>query len=148
MRAGGQRASLPLMRRFNEHSERLLNQSLGSSAKRLEFGIDPGNAGERNSLYDDILLEDLNEATSTDRIMLDLGDRTTALQGAQEVGRSEMMDTLDREKVVRETKESFEFWEPNLGEVSPFSLLLHIETDGFERSSMWIARRRTTLWTL
>jgi transcription initiation factor TFIIH subunit 1 len=136
------------MRRFNEHSERLLNQSLGSSAKRLEFGIDPGNAGERNSLYDDILLEDLNEATSTDRIMLDLGDRTTALQGAQEVGRSEMMDTLDREKVVRETKESFEFWEPNLGEVSPFSLLPRIGTNVFESSSMWIMRRRTTLWTL
>lgn len=28
MRAGGQKSSLPLMRRFNEHSERLLNSSL------------------------------------------------------------------------------------------------------------------------
>lgn len=28
MKPGGQRASLPLMRRFNEHSERLLNQAL------------------------------------------------------------------------------------------------------------------------
>lgn len=28
MKAGGQKASLPLMRRFNEHSERLLNQTL------------------------------------------------------------------------------------------------------------------------
>lgn len=49
MRAGGQRASLPLMRRFNEHSERLLNQSLGALAPSLKMDIDPGNAGVRRA---------------------------------------------------------------------------------------------------
>lgn len=37
MRAGGQRASLPLMRRFNEHSERLLNASLYVASIRVLF---------------------------------------------------------------------------------------------------------------
>lgn len=73
MRAGGERASLPLMRRFNEHSERLLNQSLyvrkesTSSFTEVDFGmllsyfrglqasqnrmaLDPGNAGVSISL--------------------------------------------------------------------------------------------------
>ncbi|GAA5846096.1 hypothetical protein JCM11251_007336, partial [Rhodosporidiobolus azoricus] len=50
MKPGGQRASLPLMRRFNEHSERLLNQALGSAGSKdaRERGyVDPGNAGVR-----------------------------------------------------------------------------------------------------
>lgn len=45
MRPGRERAALPLMRRFNEHSERLLNQSLGNSVDRSRISFDPGNAG-------------------------------------------------------------------------------------------------------
>ncbi|GAA5975261.1 hypothetical protein JCM11641_005907, partial [Rhodosporidiobolus odoratus] len=48
MKPGGQRASLPLMRRFNEHSERLLNQALGegNAKEARERGyVNPGNAG-------------------------------------------------------------------------------------------------------
>lgn len=62
MRAGSQRKSLPLMRRFNEHSERLLIQSLGASGAFRRGGpsrnIDGGDAGSRK-YYDDIVYEDL-----------------------------------------------------------------------------------------
>ncbi|GAA5962778.1 hypothetical protein JCM3765_001514 [Sporobolomyces pararoseus] len=73
MKAGGQRASLPLMRRFNEHSERLLAQALGSGnpdqPKRTY--VDPGNAGDRR-YYSEIELSDLSTPRQPDRISLNL----------------------------------------------------------------------------
>ncbi|GAA5988214.1 hypothetical protein JCM10908_002115 [Rhodotorula pacifica] len=78
MKPGGQRASLPLMRRFNEHSERLLNQTLGSSADRSRGFLDPGNAGDRR-YYNEIELSDLVQpGTNEDRIALTLSDRAGA----------------------------------------------------------------------
>ncbi|GAA6044378.1 hypothetical protein JCM8097_006565, partial [Rhodosporidiobolus ruineniae] len=78
MKPGGQRASLPLMRRFNEHSERLLNQALGAStsgAARERGYVDPGNAGDR-SYYTAIELSDLSLPSAPERIALTLSDRT------------------------------------------------------------------------
>ncbi|GAA6063087.1 hypothetical protein JCM10212_005150 [Sporobolomyces blumeae] len=83
MKAGGQRASLPLMRRFNEHSERLLSQALGPASDRPRTYVDPGNAGDRR-YYSEIELSDLTEARPPDRISLTLADRTntSTLTGA------------------------------------------------------------------
>ncbi|GAA5852790.1 hypothetical protein JCM8547_004685 [Rhodosporidiobolus lusitaniae] len=80
MKPGGQRASLPLMRRFNEHSERLLNQALGAGAggKARERGyVDPGHAGDR-TYYSAIELSDLSTPQAPERIALTLSDRTNA----------------------------------------------------------------------
>ncbi|POY71038.1 hypothetical protein BMF94_5964 [Rhodotorula taiwanensis] len=78
MKPGGQRASLPLMRRFNEHSERLLNQTLGSSADRSRGFLDPGNAGDRR-YYNEIELSDLvRPGANEDRIALTLSDRSAS----------------------------------------------------------------------
>ncbi|GAA5935246.1 TFIIH/NER complex subunit TFB1 [Sporobolomyces koalae] len=74
MKAGGQRASLPLMRRFNEHSERLLSQALGSTASDRTY-VNPGNAGDRN-YYSEIELSDLSTRQAPDRISLILQNRS------------------------------------------------------------------------
>lgn len=59
MRAGSLRSSLPLMRRFNERSERLLQSALGDEPnKRRRMGIDAGDAGSRD-YYHQIEIEDL-----------------------------------------------------------------------------------------
>ncbi|GAA5864009.1 hypothetical protein JCM3774_004454 [Rhodotorula dairenensis] len=88
MKPGGQRASLPLMRRFNEHSERLLNQALGSSADRNRGFLDPGNAGDRR-YYNEIELSDLVQpGAHEDRIALTLSDRAGAANAGATVGKS------------------------------------------------------------
>ncbi|KAM0749122.1 hypothetical protein T439DRAFT_327617 [Meredithblackwellia eburnea MCA 4105] len=121
MKAGGQRSSLPLMRRFNEHSERLLNQSLGKLAPSTGLDLNPGNAGARN-YYADILLDDLTTSTAEDRIVLNMQDRSTSSGPAAASGSggangaAETMETDEVDRIVRGTKDSFEVWEPNLGE--------------------------------
>ncbi|KAI5476432.1 RNA polymerase II transcription factor b subunit 1 [Pseudohyphozyma bogoriensis] len=118
MRAGGQRASLPLMRRFNEHSERLLNQSLGTEPERTSMGIDPGNAGARN-YYEDIVLDDLNEAKADDRILLQMGDRGDARITGREEEDGITMDDVEVGRVLRDTKESFDSWQMGVAEFEP-----------------------------
>ncbi|GAA5885857.1 hypothetical protein JCM5296_000167 [Sporobolomyces johnsonii] len=126
MKAGGQRASLPLMRRFNEHSERLLNQALGSSADRNRGFVDPGHAGDRR-YYEEIELSDLNEAHAPDRISLTLADQTkkstlagatTPTEGGGALEGEDSLATMARrrmeEKRVRETVEAE--WEGRLGD--------------------------------
>lgn len=117
MRAGGQRASLPLMRRFNEHSERLLNASLGNNtAKRPRMALDPGNAGARNAYYDDIVLDDLNATAKEDRIMLEMQDRTKVATGLESAVEESETDRTEASLVLQRTKREFENWQPNLPE--------------------------------
>ena len=74
MRAGSQRSSLPLMRRFNEHSERLLDSALGKDPTRSRTTIDGGNAGARD-YYREIELEDLHTRQSANRVALNMQDQ-------------------------------------------------------------------------
>ncbi|GAA5844577.1 hypothetical protein JCM9279_006352 [Rhodotorula babjevae] len=128
MKPGGQRASLPLMRRFNEHSERLLNQALGSAADRERGFLDPGHAGDRR-YYNEIELSDLSAPTANgDRIALTLADRSEALSsagaggaGAGQDGEGEELEGLEemvrRKGRVRETMEGVrDEWEGRLAE--------------------------------
>ncbi|SCZ89651.1 BZ3500_MvSof-1268-A1-R1_Chr9g10523 [Microbotryum saponariae] len=122
MRAGRERAALPLMRRFNEHSERLLNQSLGNSVDRSRISFDPGNAGDRN-YYDDILLDDLIDHAASDRIELNLSQQRNKLTAAtsaselDEEGDAKMkMNELEMGQIVRRVKQEMEVWEPHLSE--------------------------------
>ncbi|CEQ41979.1 SPOSA6832_03746, partial [Sporobolomyces salmonicolor] len=106
MKAGGQRASLPLMRRFNEHSERLLNQALyvdgsllGHNASdvhpciflaealqptEIEATPIPATPACDRRYYEEIEISDLQESHEPDRISLTLADQTkkSTLAGA------------------------------------------------------------------
>ncbi|KPV77679.1 uncharacterized protein RHOBADRAFT_41675 [Rhodotorula graminis WP1] len=128
MKPGGQRASLPLMRRFNEHSERLLNQALGSAADRERGFLDPGHAGDRR-YYNEIELSDLSAPTTNgDRIALTLADRSDALSsagaggaGAGKEGEGDEIEGLEeiyrRNERVRDTMEGVrDEWEGRLAE--------------------------------
>ncbi|BGP17020.1 hypothetical protein JCM10213_000345 [Rhodosporidiobolus nylandii] len=132
MRPGHQRASLPLMRRFNEHSERLLNQALGGRevgrGARERGYVDPGNAGDRN-YYSAIELSDLSNPTLPERISLTLNERTSSATSAQAgavadseaaaegEGEASFGERWERRKRERETVEGVvEGWEGRLGE--------------------------------
>ncbi|SGY13744.1 BQ5605_C010g05962 [Microbotryum silenes-dioicae] len=164
MRAGRERAALPLMRRFNEHSERLLNQSLGNSVDRSRISFDPGNAGDRN-YYDDILLDDLIDHAASDRIELNLSQQRNKLTAAtsaselDEEGDAKMrMNELEMGQIVRRVKQEMEVWEPQLSEFHPDpaainasmddmtqSILLKVERNSRESTSSSGAIPRSTL---
>ncbi|GAA5871528.1 hypothetical protein JCM16303_000784 [Sporobolomyces ruberrimus] len=131
MKAGGQRASLPLMRRFNEHSERLLSQALGSADPNAPARtyVDPGNAGDRR-YYSEIELSDLSTPRQPDRVALNLSSiagssnpSTNATSVEKEDGGEEgegeaTLESLsrkkERERAMRD--EIVEDWEGRLDE--------------------------------
>ncbi|TFY71942.1 hypothetical protein EVG20_g1057 [Dentipellis fragilis] len=79
MQAGKQRGALPLIRKFNEHSERLLNSALsqGPAAKRRR--VDSLTADL--SHYAQIDLDDLHDPQSSAGILLEMQDRQRYFEG-------------------------------------------------------------------
>ncbi|KAN0062955.1 RNA polymerase II transcription factor B subunit 1 [Thecaphora frezii] len=113
MRAGAERKTLPLMRRFNDHSQSLLDSALGEleeEARRARRRI-VGGVGEEYDLnansdvgsgaggrrdphaaaaeaikqryYREIEIEDLNETVGTQRVRLDVGELEGYLQSQE-----------------------------------------------------------------
>ncbi|KAI0744064.1 hypothetical protein C8Q80DRAFT_1326480 [Daedaleopsis nitida] len=76
MQAGKQRAVLPLIRKFNEHSTRLLDTALGGPAAKRRR-VDDGD-GERYSQLD---LEDLHDNQSSTGIVLEMQNRQRYFDG-------------------------------------------------------------------
>ncbi|KAG6842122.1 hypothetical protein C0991_001615 [Blastosporella zonata] len=71
MQAGRQKGALPLIRKFNEHSERLLNSALGPAAKRPRLQDE----------YAQIDLDDLHDPEASAGIVLEMQDRQRYFEG-------------------------------------------------------------------
>lgn len=123
MQAGRQRGALPLIRKFNEHSERLLNSALGEEGpanKRRRLGGEDGD-GEGWGQVD---LDDLHEPEAMDGIVLEMQDRQRYFEGQMAAGDStgagdgeEGREKLNVGAVVREAKGSLVGWEARLAQV-------------------------------
>ncbi|KNZ72901.1 RNA polymerase II transcription factor B subunit 1 [Termitomyces sp. J132] len=111
MQPGRQRGALPLIRKFNEHSERLLNSALGampaSKRQRLEVCS--------SFTFLQIELEDLQDPKEDAGIALEMQDsqryfegRTATLDG------DDATKVLDMPAVFRETRANVQGWEQNL----------------------------------
>ncbi|KIM31414.1 hypothetical protein M408DRAFT_65050 [Serendipita vermifera MAFF 305830] len=78
MQAGKQKSTLPLIRKFNEHSERLLNSALGQmkpvKRARLERASD-------QSVLEEIDMEDLHAGDNRAGITLDMKNRQRYFEG-------------------------------------------------------------------
>ncbi|KAF7321699.1 hypothetical protein MKEN_00691300 [Mycena kentingensis (nom. inval.)] len=112
MIAGRQRGALPLIRKFNEHSERLLNSALGeiSAAKRQKLNSD-GDYGQ-------IDLDDLHDAESSAGIMLEMQDRQRYFEGGISNGSASEADKpLDVRSLIRDAKDNMNSWELNLSQL-------------------------------
>ncbi|KAF9454054.1 hypothetical protein P691DRAFT_771042 [Macrolepiota fuliginosa MF-IS2] len=133
MQAGRQKGALPLIRKFNEHSERLLNSALGevppAKRRRLDPGEDP---------YTQIEIDDLQDSELSSGILLEMKDRQRyfegrmASQAAEEAGAKKashgdqlsicvlrfyfplIFQSLDYEAILRETKANLQSWDANL----------------------------------
>ncbi|GBE80685.1 hypothetical protein SCP_0304040 [Sparassis crispa] len=112
MQAGKQRAVLPLIRKFNEHSGRLLDTALGEPAakrKRTDEGLD------RLAQLD---LEDLHDNQASAGILLDMQDRQRYFQGRMESSAPQTPNPgLDLRTALREAKESMQGWSADLSQL-------------------------------
>ncbi|KAG8863526.1 RNA polymerase II transcription factor B subunit 1 [Tulasnella sp. 330] len=101
MQAGKQRQALPLIRRFNEHSQRLLDSALGSEppSKRRRLTPVDGNEDADNDYIDQIIIDDLQAPPSTVGIPLEMRDRQKYFEGSRAVD-SGTASTLDDSDTV------------------------------------------------
>ncbi|KAJ7680559.1 hypothetical protein DFH06DRAFT_1163498 [Mycena polygramma] len=110
MVAGRQRGALPLIRKFNEHSERLLNSALGdipSAAKRQKLNTDEYN--------EQIDLDDLHDPESSSGIILEMHDRQRYFEGGISKAAPEAAHKpVDIKNVIRHAKANMENWQTNL----------------------------------
>ncbi|KAF8520410.1 hypothetical protein BU17DRAFT_65427 [Hysterangium stoloniferum] len=79
MQAGKQRGALPLIRRFNQHSERLLNSALGDLPPSKRRRVD--ETTESTSMYGAIDLDDLHDPHASSAIALEMKDRQRYFEG-------------------------------------------------------------------
>ncbi|KAK0225922.1 hypothetical protein IW262DRAFT_1267984 [Armillaria fumosa] len=105
MQAGRQRGALPLIRKFNEHSERLLNAALGE-----------GPPAKRRRVEDDaqIDLDDLHDPEASTGIILEMQDRQRYFEGRKAVNSNSARKNIDFGSIVREAKSNFSQWETDL----------------------------------
>ncbi|KAF9233320.1 hypothetical protein BU15DRAFT_54043 [Melanogaster broomeanus] len=78
MQAGRQRGALPLIRKFNEHSERLLNSALGEAPPGKRRRIDGGDA---QNPFSQIEYDDLQDHESFSGVLLEMQDRQRYFEG-------------------------------------------------------------------
>ncbi|KAI0318258.1 hypothetical protein OF83DRAFT_1057189 [Amylostereum chailletii] len=114
MQAGKQRGALPLIRRFNEHSERLLKTAMaaeGSSAKRRRI--------DSESRYAQIDLDDLHDPESSEGILLDMQDAQRYFEGRAGGVSAEQAPrpAVDLRMALFAAKEDLEDWSAALGQV-------------------------------
>ncbi|KIP08401.1 hypothetical protein PHLGIDRAFT_29570 [Phlebiopsis gigantea 11061_1 CR5-6] len=108
MQAGKQRAVLPLIRKFNEHSGRLLDSVLGegpTKRRRIE-----GRMEERYSQLD---LEDLHDNQSAAGIALNMGDSKRYFEG-RSGDASQAAGPIDVKATIHEAKTNLQGWSANL----------------------------------
>ncbi|TCD69832.1 RNA polymerase II transcription factor B subunit 1 [Steccherinum ochraceum] len=110
MQAGKQRAVLPLIRKFNEHSGRLLNTVLGEPAAKRRR-IDAGTANEEH--YEQIDLEDLHDVQSSAGVILDMQDRQRYFEGRSADTR-QAAEKSDVPAAIREARDNAQGWSSRL----------------------------------
>ncbi|KAL9711590.1 RNA polymerase II transcription factor B subunit 1 [Leucoagaricus gongylophorus] len=115
MQAGRQKAALPLIRKFNEHSERLLNSALGevhpTKRRRLDPGEDP---------YSYIEFDDLHNVEASAGILLEMKDRQRYFEGqvaSRAVEDADATKSLYHQTVHSEIKLCIQKWDTNLTEL-------------------------------
>ncbi|PPR05823.1 hypothetical protein CVT26_010103 [Gymnopilus dilepis] len=113
MRAGRQKAALPLIRKFNEHSERLLNAALGEIPPAKRRRLDPGE-----DAYSQIEIEDLQDSEASSGIILEMQDRQRYFEGRMaNGGQDPSQPKLDPALLLEEMRNGLANWESHLSQL-------------------------------
>ncbi|KAH7929824.1 hypothetical protein BV22DRAFT_1056017 [Leucogyrophana mollusca] len=117
MQAGRQRGALPLIRKFNEHSERLLNSAMGDNPPSKRRRTD---GGDSNDNYGQIDLDDLHDPEASAGIVLDMQDRQRYFEGQLTRSAAEQEATIqnvDIRSVFDEIKSGLRGWETHFNQL-------------------------------
>ncbi|KAJ4483237.1 hypothetical protein J3R30DRAFT_3285435 [Lentinula aciculospora] len=118
MQAGRQKGALPLIRKFNEHSERLLNSALQVPLVELRsLNVHPIFSGEKG-LRQSIDIEDLHRPESSAGIALEMQDRQRYFEGQlKDDQHSAMKEKLDIKSIIRNSVLDLQQWDTNLAQL-------------------------------
>ncbi|EAU91033.1 hypothetical protein CC1G_03201 [Coprinopsis cinerea okayama7 len=111
MQAGKQKGAIPLIRKFNEHSERLLNSALGDISPSKRRRLDNGEA------YSQIEIEDLRGSEVSDGIVLDMQDRQRYFEGTIGNQQKDSSLKLNPVETKREARLALVDWEKGLNQL-------------------------------
>ncbi|KAF8304970.1 hypothetical protein DL93DRAFT_2089951, partial [Clavulina sp. PMI_390] len=108
MRAGRRKNAVPIIRRFNEHSERLLQSALGDSATSRAVGDEPKDFVSSNLEYNQqIDIDDLHAPDASEGIALNLANAQSFIRGGSETpsakAKDGVGDAMDIDGSVDET---------------------------------------------
>ncbi|KAI5452983.1 RNA polymerase II transcription factor B subunit 1 [Naganishia albida] len=122
MQPGRQRGTLPLIRRFNEHSNRLVAQD----EEIATMSVDPEHMGSaQKRLYSEIELEDLQGETRERVIELDVQERQSFFDTKGSAVQDDMQEfvggrsTDEIRKIISSTHHELSHWTPHLDRVIP-----------------------------
>ncbi|OAX40366.1 hypothetical protein K503DRAFT_864674 [Rhizopogon vinicolor AM-OR11-026] len=117
MQAGRQRGALPLIRKFNEHSERLLNSALGDVPPAKRRRTDGGDNDD--GTYSQIMLDDLLDPEAASGIALQMQDRERYFEGQLVRTASEQAEreVVDVRAAFAELKNGFGGWETRFSQL-------------------------------
>ncbi|KAJ3803283.1 hypothetical protein GGU11DRAFT_812931 [Lentinula aff. detonsa] len=124
MQAGRQKGALPLIRKFNEHSERLLNSALRVAPFQplISMGDDPSAKRQRTNIdereIEEIDIEDLHDPESSAGIALEMQDRQRYFEGQmKDTQQNAMKEKLDMNSIIRKSTVDLQQWETNLAQL-------------------------------
>ncbi|KAI0694319.1 hypothetical protein BC835DRAFT_1274633 [Cytidiella melzeri] len=117
MQAGKQKAVLPLIRKFNEHSGRLLNSVLGDNAnkrRRIDSSLE--------DRYSQIDLDDLHDNQASAGITLNMQDRQRYFEGRSGQAGHDAVQvrnpaSVDVKSAILEMKDSLGGWSHNFSQL-------------------------------
>lgn len=116
MQHGKQRGTIQLIRRFNKHSERLLNSALGELPPAKKRRVD--ETADKTD-YTAIDIEDLHDPDAPSMITLEMKDRQRYFQGTLSDGHVNGANDkpLDLGQVVETTRKSLQDWKTSLASI-------------------------------
>ncbi|KAF8635215.1 hypothetical protein AX17_003991 [Amanita inopinata Kibby_2008] len=110
MQAGRQKGALPLIRKFNEHSERLLKSALGDVRPSKRQRTD-------EETYSQIEIDDLKDAEVSAGIILEMQDRQRyfeARMATMAADQAAAKQALDVKTMLREARDNLHDWNTGL----------------------------------
>ncbi|KAI0268770.1 hypothetical protein BC834DRAFT_867143 [Gloeopeniophorella convolvens] len=119
MQAGKQRGALPLIRKFNEHSERLLKSAISVDGPNKRRRTD-GDTHDPHGYYSQIDLDDLHNPEASDGILLEMQDRQRyfeARPGVVPSAEQAPRPPVDMRAALQEVKHDVEGWQAHLAQI-------------------------------
>ncbi|KZV97754.1 hypothetical protein EXIGLDRAFT_811339 [Exidia glandulosa HHB12029] len=115
MQPGKQRAVLPLIRRFNEHSERLLTSALGDLPPAKRRRVDTGDAPD--DPYSEIDIADLHDESTALGIALEMKDQQRYFEARSSNNKGDAAATVDLAAIIRQTRVELGDWSTHLSQM-------------------------------